>query len=89
MGKWSFVRNWNLRTKLFSVLGVVFIAMIVSTYIAVNAMNTLYSDLSRSLHDESLTSVSHILNADRDMYQAQLALQMLVTAGYSDAWADS
>lgn len=63
----------NFKTKLTINLLIPLLVLIMIAFVANTNLNTMTNELIYTLHEESFTGISLILNADRDMYQALLA----------------
>jgi methyl-accepting chemotaxis protein len=70
-------KNMSIRLKLLILVGIPLISTIVNAILATFYVNKIASDLKQKLFDEGFQSISLILNADRDMYQALTAFDQL------------
>lgn len=63
----------SFKSKLMISILIPLIVLIMVAFLANSNLNIITNDLIYTLHEESFTGISLILNADRDMYQALLA----------------
>ncbi|MBH5320359.1 methyl-accepting chemotaxis protein [Paenibacillus sp. GSMTC-2017] len=79
------IKNVRLRTKIIILLSIPTLALIFTAFLTVSNMNTLTANKSEIYSSSSLT-----LNADRDMYQAYVAVQdLLIFDKQSKEYKDS
>ncbi|GAX88952.1 methyl-accepting chemotaxis protein [Effusibacillus lacus] len=71
-------KKFGLQTKLFAILGIPLLVFIVATAFSIQKLNTVTEELQESLYAETYKSSKSVLNADRDMYQALVALHTLL-----------
>ena len=71
------LKNASIRTKLTLVAIIPTIALIIASVLAVVSINAGFNDMKERLVDQNYMAMSLVLNADRDMYQAMLALHQL------------
>lgn len=71
-------KHLKLNSKLYAILLIQIVALLISSIIAVRSMGILIEGLVLSLHEVSFVSSNLILNADRDLYQAQIAQHSIV-----------
>jgi methyl-accepting chemotaxis protein len=71
------VKNASIRTKLTLVALIPTIALVIASILAVVAINAGFNDMNERIVAQNYEAISLVLNADRDMYQAMLALHSL------------
>ena len=77
---------WNdlsIRWKLAIPIGVITLALILLTYKQVDSMSDITSDFS-SIQENYFPAIDLTLNADRDLYQAQIAERTIAMGGFND-----
>ncbi|RCW62732.1 methyl-accepting chemotaxis protein [Saliterribacillus persicus] len=82
MAKW--VRNRKLGTKLFIILGLAVIAIVVSNTFLMLSLQSTANNLEEELYDNLYKANAALLNADRDFYQADQAINMYVFSQGTD-----
>ncbi len=84
MAKW--VRNRKLGTKLFIIVGLAVIAIVVSNTFLMLSLQSTANNLEEELYDNLYKANAALLNADRDFYQADQAINTYVfSQGTDDA----
>lgn len=71
------LKNASIRAKLTLVALIPTIALVIASIVAVVAINASFNDMNERIVDQNYKAISLVLNADRDMYQAMLALQLM------------
>lgn len=71
------LKNASIRTKLTLVAIIPTIALVIASILAVISINTGFNDMHERIVEQNYQAISLVLNADRDMYQAMLALQLM------------
>lgn len=68
------LKNARIRMKLTMIAGIPVIALVIASVMAVVAVNSVYDNMNKKVVQQNYEAISLVLNADRDMYQAMLAL---------------
>jgi len=72
------LKSLSVRTKLGILVVIPVVAAMIITAIALYNVDKISGNLTRSLHEEGFESVSLVLNADRDFYQALDGMKQLM-----------
>lgn len=68
------LKNMAIRTKLLTIVSITVAALLIVTILSLVTINGIFNKVKTSIFDELFWSMSMILNADRDMYQAYVAI---------------
>lgn len=66
--------DWRISTKLFSILGLMTVLIILISGMLIQKVNSTAADLEKELYTELYQSSFYLLNADRDFYQTEQAV---------------
>ncbi|MCX7772692.1 MAG: methyl-accepting chemotaxis protein, partial [Clostridia bacterium] len=64
------LKNTSLKGKLFVTVAIPLIAMLIVSIMAVTSLNSVFANMKSKIKQQNYESISLVLNADRDMYQA-------------------
>ncbi|GAB2534696.1 methyl-accepting chemotaxis protein [Gracilibacillus alcaliphilus] len=78
----QFIRNRKLSTKLYIVLSIAILVILASSFLFITTILTGSKELRQELYDHLYQSTYYLLNADRDLYQAD---QAIFTGFFADA----
>lgn len=78
----QFIRNRKLSTKLYIVLSIAILVILSSSSLFITTILTGSKELRQELYDHLYQSTYYLLNADRDLYQAD---QAIFTGFFADA----
>lgn len=68
------IKNMSIKAKLLTIVSITIVALIIVTILSTITINAIFKQVKTSIFDEHFQSMSMILNADRDMYQAYVAM---------------
>ncbi|NLO40740.1 MAG: hypothetical protein GX115_14890 [Ruminiclostridium sp.] len=71
------LKNAPILVKLSIAMIVPIIALLLVSVLALIAINSSFNDMRDRIYHQNYGSISLVLNADRDMYQAMVALQQM------------
>lgn len=73
------MRHLTYKVRLWITVGVLLAALVGVAAFSIRSTQVIYQDLIANIYDEAFVAQSLILNADRDLYQALVARQALLT----------
>ncbi len=73
------MRHLTYKVRLWITVGVLLAALVGVAAFSIRSTKVIYQDLIANIYDEAFVAQSLILNADRDLYQALVARQALLT----------
>jgi|GEM_PF-428476 len=76
--------NRKLSTKLIVIVTIPLLALIITAVLSFKNLDLISEGLVKTLYFEAYANASHLLNADRDMYQAYVGFRMLLTTDVKD-----
>lgn len=71
--------NLSIRNKIFLLIAAIIVIVATFAVVASSYQNKLIKEIEVTVHEEGLEAIQLILNADRDMYQAYVAVQTLLS----------
>lgn len=74
------LNNLSLRVKFLVIVLIPIVTLIIVTMYSTNTINNVFNVMKTNVFDEHFQSVSLTLNADRDMYQAYIAMYQAVNS---------
>ena len=77
-------KDLSIQWKLAIPIGVITLALILLTYKQVDSMSDITSDFN-SIQENYFPAIDLTLNADRDLYQAQIAERTIAMGGFNEA----
>lgn len=77
-------KNLSIRNKIWVTIAIPLLVIIIAAAVFTFETDSVVSKMKTSIHDEGMKSLSLILNADRDMYQALNGIQELNTVNKTD-----
>ncbi len=81
------MRNLTLRVRLYLFAAVSILGILGLSLFLMRSTATIYSELKEQVYEEAFRAQSFVLNGDRDLYQALLAKQAILSRGENEEFS--